>query len=106
MSSSSKLLKKFEDIRAYRSSKNSFEEDPIFQDKVGAYRLKKNEERPKSYRKASEEIVYLVEDYPDFRPTTAFNNLPRKNRLDKPSRPQSGQEYVQMPKISLEDLLF
>jgi antibiotic biosynthesis monooxygenase (ABM) superfamily enzyme len=92
MSSSSKLLRKFHDIRAYRSTKNNFEEDPIFQEKVAADRLKANEERPRSYRKASEEIVYVVEDYPGFRPTTAFNNnLARKNRLDKASRPHSGQ---------------
>lgn len=103
MSSSSKLLKKFENIKAYRTVKNSLLQEEDLD--VLSLKKKGKEEGIKALRKISEDFQNNKVDCLQVRPTSAYtHHLQRRNRIDRSPRSVSAQEE-ELPLISAEQLV-
>ena len=102
--STSKFLKRFENIKASRSARNSIGEDSTYQEDIFVQPKKKSQTFSRNLRKASENQIEVFPQYPEI--DVVNKKLQKVRRTDRSPRPKSCYSSVELPKISTQELLF
>jgi hypothetical protein len=105
LTSSSKFLKKYENIRAHRSTKNSLAEYASEHEET--FIIQSKAEFIKAHTRKKSDTINGHHLYPDISVIDVLNNkLSKKPRLNRSPRPWSSHSCVELPKLCKEDMIF